>query len=500
MLNFKFMNRNYVLLLLGTMFLMSNCKKSHTNPANNNTGGTPDTTVVYKATDLAFPGAEGYGKYTVGGRGGKVYEVTNLNDNGTGSLRAAVEASGARIVVFRVSGTIYLKSSLNIRNPNITIAGQTAPGDGICVANYPLEIGANQVIIRYIRTRLGDLAGDVNDAIGSRFTRDIMIDHVSASWSVDETMSVYHCDSITVQWCIISESLFNSNHPNDADPSQIAPHGFGAIWGSNYSTYHHNLIADHSSRNPRFASGTGYTDFRNNVVYNWGYNSSYGGEKQQPSDSTPSHSFTEINMVANYYKPGPATQPGSVSYRIANPGYRNVKTDYGKWYIADNTMVGNAQVTADNWNGGVQPAGGSGDFQYLKLSTPWPSMAINQQTAEEAYNSVLDQAGCSLPKRDAVDTRIINDTRNGTATFEGVYKHYKSVPDSTKVCGIIDSQNDVGGFPTLNSTTPPTDTDHDGMPDEWETAHGLNPNDSSDRNKIGKDGYTMIEEYINNIK
>ena len=496
------MKTKYVVLFVSAlMFLVSRCTKDEvTNPVDNNTGNNQDSTVVYKVTNLAFPTAEGYGKFTTGGRGGKVYEVTNLNDAGSGSLRAAVEASGARTVVFRVSGTIYLKSSLTIRHSNITIAGQTAPGDGICIANYPLEIGADQVIIRYIRTRLGDLAGDVNDAIGSRFTKNVIIDHVSASWSVDETMSVYHCDSITVQWCIISESLFNANHPNDADPSQIAPHGFGAIWGSNYSTYHHNLIADNSSRNPRFASGSGYTDFRNNVVYNWGYNSSYGGEKQQVGDSDPNHSFTEINMVANYYKPGPATRPGNISYRIVNPSYRDVKTDYGKWYVADNTMVGNTQVTANNWDGGVQPSGGSGDYSIIKLTSPWPSMPINQQTAEEAYNSVLAQAGCTLPKRDAVDERIIHDVQTGTATYEGVYKQYKEVPDTTKICGIIDSQNDVGGFPTLNSTTPPTDTDHDGMPDAWEQKNGLDPNNPDDRNKIAKDGYTMLEEYINSIK
>lgn len=449
---------------------------------------------------LAFPTAEGYGKDTKGGRGGKVYEVTNLNDSGSGSLRAAVEASGARTVVFRISGTIYLKSNLTIRNPNITIAGQTAPGDGICVANYPLSIGADEVIIRYIRVRLGDLAGNVNDATGSRFTKNIIIDHVSASWSVDEVMSIYHCSNMTVQWCIIAESLFDSNHPNNADPSEVSPHGFGGIWGSNYGTYHHNLIAHNSSRNPRFSSGSGYTDFRNNVIYNWGYNSSYGGENQQVGDSDPNHSFTQINMVANYYKPGPATQPGNVSYRIVNPSYRTVKTDYGKWYIADNIMVGNAQVTADNWNGGVQPSGGSGDYSIIKLTEPWASMPINQQTAEQAYNSVLDQVGCSLPKRDAVDTHIINDTRTGTATYEGKYNQIKTVPDKTKKCGIIDTQNDVGGFPTLNSTPAPTDTDHDGMPDNWETANKLNPKDAADRNKIGKGGYTMLEIYLNSIK
>ena len=255
------------------------------------------------AQQLAFPKAEGYGKYAKGGRGGVVYEVTNLNDSGKGSLRAAVEASGARTVVFRVSGTIMLEGPLTIRNPYITIAGQTAPGDGICLRRYPLNISADHVIIRYIRVRLGDESGGVYDAISGRYCKHIILDHVSASWSVDECMSIYHCDSITVQWCIVSESMSRSHHVKGS-------HGFGGIWGSNYGTYHHNLLAHHSSRNPRMASGCGNTDYRNNVIYNWGYQSLYGGEKYQVGNDK--FNFTNLNIVANYYKPGPATRPGEV--------------------------------------------------------------------------------------------------------------------------------------------------------------------------------------------
>ena len=445
----------------------------------------------FYAQQLAFPGAEGYGKYTVGGRGGAVYEVTNLNNTGEGSLRAAVEASGPRTVVFKVSGTIALSSNLNISNPNITIAGQTAPGDGICLRNYPLTISANQVIIRYIRVRLGDDLSVEADAVSARGCNNVILDHVSASWSVDETMSIYFCENTTIQWCMISESLFNSNHAKGS-------HGFGGIMGGNYSSIHHNLLAHHSSRNFRFASGCGNTDYRNNVVYNWGYNSAYGGENQQVGDAA--HAFSNINMVANYYKPGPATSSGSMSYRIVNPSYRDVKTDYGKWYVSDNVVVGNTAVTVNNWNGGVQPSGGNLDSIYLKLSSPWPAMPISQQTATNAYSSVLDNAGASLPKRDIVDTRIVDNTRNGNASFEGAYNTVKSVPNKNVICGIIDSQSDVGGWPVLVTGVVPTDTDKDGMPDAWENTRSLNPSSSVDRNTVAADGYTMLEKYLNSIE
>jgi len=386
-----------------------------------------------KSQQIAFLGAEGYGKYAKGGRGGAVYEVTNLNDSGEGSLRAAVEASGARTVVFRVSGTIILESPLSIKHPYITIAGQTAPGDGICIRRHQLSIGAEHVIIRYLRVRLGDESGNDYDAVSSRYRKHIILDHVSASWSVDECMSIYHCDSITVQWCIISESMSKSNHKKGS-------HGFGGILGSNYGTYHHNLLAHHSSRNPRMASGSGNTDYRNNVIYNWGYQSLYGGEKFQRGKDK--FNFSNFNIVANYYKPGPATKPGEVMYRIANPSFRS-EEDHGKWYIAENTVKGNEEVTTDNWNGGVQT---ELSFEKIRLYKPWPSMPINQQTAEEAYKIVLDNAGAILPKRDAIDERIIKEVRGGYATYEGKsYKKEHQVADSTKVCGIIDTQSDVGG-------------------------------------------------------
>lgn len=444
------------------------------------------------AQQLAFPTAEGYGKFTKGGRGGEVYEVTNLNDEGPGSLREAIEASGPRTVVFRVSGTIDLKKPINIKNPFLTIAGQTAPGDGICLKRYPLNISADHVIIRYIRVRFGNESGDDSDAISSRFTKNIILDHVSASWSVDETMSIYHCDSITVQWCMISESMFDSNHIKGV-------HGFGGIWGSNFSSYHHNLIAHNSSRNVRMASGSGYTDYRNNVLYNWGYNSLYGGENQQVGSSE--FNMSKFNIVANYYKPGPATQPGEISYRIANPSMRNNDvSDFGKWYVAGNVVEGNETVTKDNWNGGVQPQGGMQNIKYLKADKPWDAMPIHQQTAQEAFNLVIENAGATLPKRDSIDKRIANETKNGFATFEGTtYKKANKLADPLKITGIINTQNDVGGWPELKSTPAPSDIDKDGMPDEWEIKNKLDPNNPNDRNIIGIGGYTMLEIYLNSI-
>ena len=279
----------------------------------------------------AFPGAEGYGRNTTGGRGGDVYIVTNLNDSGPGSLREAVKAKGPRTVVFQVSGTIKLESDLKIENDHITIAGQTAPGDGICLRDHQVVVKADEVIIRYMRFRLGDETGVDTDAIWGRYYRNIIIDHCSASWSVDEAMSFYGNENMTVQWCLVSESLYMSNHPKGA-------HGYGGIWGGINTTFHHNLLAHHSSRNPRFSGGEttpcDNVDFRNNVIYNWGFNSAYGGEGGA------------INMVANYFKAGPATK-SSVRNRIVQISDQN-----GKWYIEDNYVDGYPAITADNWAGG----------------------------------------------------------------------------------------------------------------------------------------------------
>ena len=428
---------------------------------------------------LAFPGAEGYGRFTTGGRGGAVYEVTTLEDNNnSGSLRYAINQKGPRTIVFRVSGTIRLKSSLTIKNGDLTIAGQTAPGDGICIADYPVTVDADNVIIRFLRIRLGDIYKLESDSFGGRNRKNIIIDHCSASWSIDETASFYDNQNFTMQWCIISESLYNSYHSKGA-------HGYGGIWGGMGATFHHNLLAHHSSRNPRF-NGSRYhkqpdkeiVDFVNNVIYNWGGNSVYGGEEGNQ------------NVRLNYYKPGPATNSGVVK-RILNPTQDSgTNTGYGKFYVADNFVFGHPDATADNWGIGVQGVSNT-IKQQIKVDTPFPIADVTTQSPEEAYELILKYAGAILPKRDSIDLRIIEEVRTGTA------KYGKTWGGGGK--GIIDSQNEVGGWPVLNTYNVPVDSDHDGMPDDWEISHGLNPNDPNDRNIVNSDGYTNLEVYLNSL-
>jgi hypothetical protein len=411
----------------------------------------------------AFPGAEGFGALTVGGRGGRVIEVTNLDDSGPGSLRQACDANGPRIVVFRVGGTIELKKPIGVRNPCITIAGQTAPGDGICLKGYPFNAAADQVIVRFIRVRPGDIADEEMDALWSIGHSDMIFDHISSSWSIDECLSVTRKGkNITVQNCIAAESLCRSVHSK-------GNHGYGGIWAPDTGTFHHNLLADHSSRNPRFA-GSIVLDHRNNVIFNWGFNSAYGGEN------------ANVNMVNNYYKPGPATRD-DIRGRIVSPAMT------GRWYIEGNLVEGSPQISADNWNGGVQTREKI-DLSTLRVRTPFPAPPVRTQSAKDAYEIVLRTAGCVLPKRDAVDLRIIEQVRTGKATTGKTFDGGGN--------GIIDSQEDVGGWPQLKGGPAPVDTDHDGMPDEWEKKCGLNPNDASDGAKdADSDGYTNVEEYLN---
>ncbi|OAQ37924.1 pectate lyase [Pedobacter psychrophilus] len=493
------MSKQYkICFLIGILFSIGtiSCKKTK------NSDSTPpivippivETPIKITETAYAFAGAEGAGKNTTGGRGGKIIKVINLNDSGSGSLRDAIGQTGARIIVFEVSGNIKLKSSLQIKNANVTIAGQTAPGDGICIQDYDFLINANNVIIRYMRFRLGatNVATIESDAFGGRDIESVMIDHCSMSWSIDETASFYHNKNFTMQWCIISESMTNSGHVKGA-------HGYGGIWGGSPATFHHNLLANHTSRNPRFDGGLRYSagsgtmigkygidkvDYRNNVIYNWSSNSAYGGENG------------EYNMVNNYYKAGPAT-PTSKNKRImqvtkdvttgaSNPAAYGV--GYGTFYIVGNYVVGNTAVTTNNWNGGVDYDSGVTQAMVQK-TTAFPSTEIPEHTAQQAYDAVLLYVGASL-KRDAVDTRVTTDVKNGTATFTG---------SISKLPGIIDTQTDVGGWPLLMQTTTPLDTDGDGMPDAWETANKLDPKVANPNGHDLSTGYENIEVYLNSL-
>lgn len=477
---------HYFMVLFFVCFAFS-CKDK-----SDDTNSTPSTT-----TPLAFPHAEGGGKYTEGGRGGDVYYVTSLaDDGGSGTFRYAVSQIGRRTVIFKVAGTIQLKSALNISHPYLTIAGQTAPGKGITIRDYPVYISASNVIIRFIRFRMGDVNDVQDDALGSQATTNVIIDHCSMSWSTDECGSFYDNKNFTLQWCILSESLNNSIH-------EKGTHGYGGIWGGQNATFHHNLLADHNSRNPRFdhnsiSSITGPIDFENNVIYNWGDDGTYGGENRY------------VNIVNNYYKSGQATTSSSAKYRIfhavaydsvdfsGNPSDgRNLASSY---YITGNYVYGYPAVTSDNWNGGVQlKSGGSTAYatfvSKFKAASPITmTYTITAQTAEAAYQSVLSYAGASYA-RDAVDTRIVGDVTNGTYIYQG---------SKGSSGGLIDTQSDVGGWPedagVIQATSSITDTDGDGMPDNWEDAKGLNKNDKSDGATKTLDGtYTNLEVYLNSL-
>lgn len=440
---------------------------------------------------FAFPGAEGGGSKATGGRGGKVIKVTSLEDTDTpGTLRNAINQKGARIIVFDISGTIYLKSALHITNNDITIAGQTAPGDGICVANYNANVNADNVIMRYLRFRMGDVNKIEADALGGRFQKNVIIDHCSVSWSTDECVSFYQNENFTLQWCIISEALKNSFHAKGS-------HGYGGIWGGKNATFHHNLVAGNDSRNPRLGEYanhafalTDLVDLRNNVIYNWGGNSCYGGEAMN------------VNIVNCYYKPGPATVKKNRIISIDKNTKTNVSPNpvyniWGKYYINGNVVEGSPQTTKDNWTYGVfnQFSSGYGavsdaDKKAIKQNTPHKALPVTTHTAQKAYDLVLQYAGASLI-RDAVDIRIINDVKSGNVTIKDGGNGSKN--------GIIDSQSAVGGWPNLASGIVLKDTDNDGMPDEWEKSNGLDPvKNDANGHKLSK-VYDNIEVYMNSI-
>lgn len=391
--------------------------------------------------------------------------VTNLNDEGPGSLREAIRKKGPRTVVFAVSGYIDLESPLDINNSDITIAGQSAPGDGITLRYHPMNIKADNVIVRYMRFRLGDTKGVQSDAVSAnKGKNNIIVDHCSMSWATDESASFYRNKNFTLQWCIISESLNQSVHAK-------GDHGYGGIWGGEGASFHHNLIANHMSRMPRFSgssstqnSANELVDFRNNVIYNWGGNNVYGGEKGR------------YNMVNNYYKPGPAT-PKSKKDRLLEP-----YAPYGQFFMAGNVIEGNQEVTQYN------ALGVSVDHpDSVLVANPYEVVTVREQGAEEGYELVLANAGASL-KRDQVDERVLQEVR-GNNPASGKNKN-----------GIIDSQQDVGGWPELRSAPAPTDKDQDGMPDAWEKEHKLNPGKKEDATAYTLDKqYTNIEVYLNSL-
>lgn len=462
---------------------------------------------LLKASIPAFPGAEGGGMYTPGGRGGKVIVVTSLADRGPGTLREACETGGARIVVFNVAGVIRLESALDINAPYITIAGQTAPGDGVCVTGASVHINTHDVVIRHMRFRRGQT--DVayrDDALGGNAVGNVIIDHVSASWGLDENMSIYRhvwnrqadgrgeklpAVNITIQNSIFSECLDMYNH------------SFGATIGGHNSTFARNVFASNISRNCSIGMNGGF-NFINNTTFNWWNRSVDGGDHT-----------SRINMIANNFKPGPITPEGKpISWRILKVENGRDKANRGVWgraYVAGNRTFANAAVTADNWAGGVMAgdqfvtADNAELMKRVRVEEPFEMAPVTILSAEEAFDFVVNHGGASFPKRDAVDARVMKSVKTGKVypakdarEHQPLYVKRRLPADSYKQ-GIITDPQQVGGLPEYKGK-PYVDTDGDGMPDKWEKKYGLNPNDSSDATgDLSGDGYTNIEKYINGI-
>lgn len=468
--------------------------------------GKPYIPWAAKPSDLpqaaipAFPGAEGGGKFSFGGRGGRVLVVTNLNDSGPGSFRWACEEGGARIIVFNISGIILLKSPISIRAPYVTIAGQSAPGDGVCIAGESVLIDTHDVVVRFMRFRRG--ATEVtrrDDALGGNGVGNIIIDHVSASWGLDENMSMYRhvydrggkeeklpTVNITIQNSIFSEALDAYNH------------AFGSTIGGLNSLFTRNLWANNISRNPSVGM---YGDFNfvNNVVFNWWNRSGDGGDHK---------SF--YNFINNYYKPGPITPLNEpIRYRILKPesGRDSAnKHNFGKAYVTGNIIEGNEKVTANNWDGGVQPEGKDVEalLKNIRSDKPIQLAQVTMVDTKSAYEYVLKNVGATLPRRDAVDKRIIEEVRTGKITYASDAKPFagrfikRRLPADSYKDGIITHPSQVGGYPQYTGT-PYKDSDQDGMPDGYEKKNGLNPKHAADAMAITKNGYTNIEVYLNSL-
>ena len=471
-----------------------------------------------QAKVLAFPGAEGGGKFSFGGRGGKVFVVTNLADSGSGTLREACESAGPRIVVFNVAGIIHLQKPVFIEAPYLTIDGHTAPGDGVCIADNGLVDNAHDVVIRYLRFRRGNL--DIFNRHGSHYgspVGNIIIDHVSASWGQDQNLDTYRhmyqppgggpaqklpAVNVTIQWTISSEALNTYNH------------GFGGDWGGRNSSFHHNLFACNTGRNPSVAMSYDF-NFMNNVLFNWRHRSVDGGDAR-----------SRFNIISNYYKPGPATANNAVRYRILEPAQSWSKADptnrWGKAYVAGNFVEGQPKVTADNWDGGVQfnkapdPNAGGGiakgalnDADQLqeiiarvRVDQPFAMAPVKIESAPEAFKSVLKNAGATLPRRDAVDERVVTETKTGKVWSEG--KEFTPTPmkglakNNWGVAGngIITDISQVGGYPDYKGK-PVKDLGADGIPLSWKKKFGLDPQDVGLAQKdLQGDGYTVMDKYL----
>lgn len=440
-------------------------------------------TGMSQAQPPAFPGAEGAGMYTTGGRGGKVLYVTSLEDTGEeGTLRWAINQEGARTILFNVSGLIRLEKPLQINHGNVTIAGQSAPGDGICISDYETTVNADNVIIRFLRFRLGDKKRRGVDALSGYRNKNVIIDHCSMSWSIDEISSFYDNVNFTMQWCFVAESLRNSFHNK-------GKHGYGGIWGGHNASFHHNLIAHNDSRNPRFC-GSRYSnrpdlervDFRNNVIYNWGANNIYAAEGGS------------YNIVNNYFKPGPASHPNTTE-QLINPDADNGQNKqpegvYGSFFIQGNYLEGSEEVTRNNALGvrrghSFSRYAPKANLEDILAASPFPVHPVTTHSPREALTNVLNYGGASL-------ARDIHDKRYVDNVIKGNYSHEGSAGSSH---GLIDSQNDVGGWPEYRMYNEYTDSDGDGIPDGWleENHPGKKAGD------LNEEGYTYLEVYLNSL-
>lgn len=446
--------------------------------------------MITAAQVTAFPGAEGYGKFASGGRGGKVAFVTSLEDHGPGSFREALEAFPGEplTILFNVSGLIELQTPLLVRRSDLTIAGQSAPGDGICLKGNSFILsgagkGGNKgnIIIRFIRSRPGGTNPRGLYGFDMENCHDVIIDHCSFSWANEECAALYDTKNTTVQWCIVSEGLYRAGHAKGL-------RSYAGVWGGQNASYHHNLIAHQNSRTVRFNGSRAHdtialVDYCNNVIYNWGSaNASYGGDVKIPGG------VSKVNMINNFYLPGPAT---ASTLKFIHALYDSTTAKgFGKWFLSGNVMQGNSRLTRDNTLGIDLSNLPEGMRKEAISKTAFNSpVTLPVESAQRAFLSVLSGVGATLPKRDAVDSRIVEETKQKKASGMGSF----GKP------GIIDLPSAVNGWPVYESLPAPTDRDMDGMPDEWEKKNGLDPSDPGDRNHTGKDGYTMLEKYLNSL-